>query len=165
MSSECRMDARARALSGCLEATLAAGGRPMSLHALARATGVSARMLVHHFGSKARLDRAIVEAVETRMRENAARMLAEAGGVPDADAIMRSFREPAQLATRTLFRTLLARALDGDMSAVAALQAERGRWLALFSQALGDGKAAERMLASVLGATLDAILTDIAAGN
>ncbi len=133
----------------------------MSLQDLARSTGVSARMLVHHFGSKAKLDRAIVAAVEARMRENAVSMLARGGGVLDADVIMRSFREPAQLATRTLFRTMLARALSGDVEAVAAMQVEREHWLALFGRVLGDTAAAERMLALVLGATLDAIFADI----
>ena len=162
MSSEQTHDARSRALAACIDATLAAGGRPMSLQDLARSTGVSARMLVHHFGSKARLDRAIVAAVEARMRANATAMLARGGGALDVDLIMQSFREPAQLATRTLFRTMLARALGGDADAVAAMQVEREHWLALFEHALGDAAAAERMLALVLGATLDAIFGDIA---
>ena len=134
----------------------------MSLQDLARSTGVSARMLVHHFGSKAKLDRAIVAAVEAQMRANATAMLARGGGVLDTDLIMQSFRKPAQLATRTLFRTMLARALSGDAEAVAAMQVEREHWLALFERTLGDAAAAERMLALVLGATLDAIFDDIA---
>ena len=159
MSSD--TDARGRALAACTHATLAAGGRPMSLHDLARVTGVSARMLVHHFGSKAGLDRAIVQAVEARMRDNATAMLAASGGALDADAMMQSFREPGQRPTRTLFRTLLARALGGDADAVVALQGERARWLAVFASALGDQAAAARLLALVLGATLDAIFEDI----
>ena len=118
-------------------------------------------MLVHHFGSKAGLDRAIIEAVEARMRDNAMAMLAASGGALDADAIMRSFREPAQLATRTLFRTLLARGLGGDADAIAALQGERERWMALFRQALGDEASAARLMALVLGATLEAIFADL----
>ncbi len=118
-------------------------------------------MLVHHFGSKAGLDHAIVGMVESRMRDNAMAMLAQSGGTLDADAMMRSFREPEQLPTRTLFRTLLARALGGDMAAVQALQGERGRWLSLFREALGNDQAAERMMALVLGATLEAILSDL----
>ena len=156
---------RDSALHACIEATLAAGGRPLSLHDLGLATGVSARMLVHHFGSKAKLDRAIVEAIEHRMRENATAMLARGGGALDADAIMQSFREPEQLATRTLFRTMLARALAGDANAVAAMQVEREHWLTLFGSVLGDPASAQRMLALVLGATLDAIFVDIAEGQ
>ena len=161
MSSETASDPHSRALAACLDATLAAGGRALNLHDLARATGISARMLVHHFGSKAGLDRAIIGAVETRMRDNAMTMLARSGGVLDADAIMQSFREPAQLATRTLFRTLLARGLGGDPDAIAALQSERERWMALFRKALGDEAAAARLMALVLGATLEAIFADL----
>ena len=164
MSSEQFPDARGRALHSCIEATLAAGGRFLSLQELGRATGVSARMLVHHFGSKAGLERAIVEAIEARMRANATAMLARRDGALDADAIMQSFREPAQRATRTLFRILLARGLGGDADAVAALQGERERWLALFRQALGDDASAARLMALVLGATLEAIFADLRGG-
>ena len=154
-------DARARALAACVGATLDAGGRALSLQALARLTGVSARMLVHHFGSKAGLDRAVIETVEARMRDDAMAMLARSGGALDAEAIMRSFREPARRATRTLFRTLLARGLGGDRVAVAVLRGERERWLALFRQTLGDDAAAARLMALVLGATLEAIFADL----
>ncbi len=161
MSSGDVHDARARALAACVEATLAAGGRALSLQALARMTGVSARMLVHHFGSKAALDRAVIETVEARMRDDAMAMLARSGGALDADAIMQSFREPARRATRTLFRTLLARGLGGDATAIAVLRGERERWLALFRQMLGDDASAGRLMALVLGATLEAIFADL----
>ena len=165
MSSESIPDARTRALHACVNATLEAGGKALSLHDHARATGISARMLVHHFGSKAALDRAIIETVEARMRDNAKAMLARGGGGLDADAIMQSFREPAQRPTRNLFRTLLARGLGGDADAIAAIQGERERWLALFAEMLGDQPAAARLLALVLGATLEAIFTDLGSGT
>ena len=110
-----------RSLSACVAAALRTGGRPLSIHDYARETGVSARMLIHYFGSKAGLDSAVIRAVDDGLRQRAEQLAQALGGLKAVDELVRGFRSPQSKQVRALFRTLLAKAFEGDRLAVAVL--------------------------------------------
>lgn len=150
-----------RSLSACVAAALRTGGRPLSIHDYARETGVSARMLIHYFGSKAGLDSAVIRAVDDGLRQRAEQLAQALGGLKAVDELVRGFRSPQSRQVRALFRTLLAKAFEGDRLAVAVLIEERERWTALFKQALKSRTEASNTVVLLLGAAMDAILNDM----
>jgi AcrR family transcriptional regulator len=152
---------RERALSACVDAALKLGGRTLSIHDYARVTRISARMLIHHFGSKAGLDRAIIRAVEEGLRAQAGNLAQVLGGLQAVDELVRGFRSPQSAQVRRLFRALLAQAFEADRSAIAALLQERERWTSLFESALKSKADASRTVTLLLGAAMDAILDDM----
>jgi AcrR family transcriptional regulator len=156
---------RDRALNGCIEAALRARGRSLSIHDYSRETGVSARMLIHYFGTKAKLDGAVIREIDNAMRLQAERLAQTLGGPGAAEELVRGFRSPASAQVRLLFRTLLARAFAGDATAVAALLEERKRWIDTFQRASRNKRDATSTVAQLLGAALDAILDDISADS
>ena len=150
-----------RSLRACVAAALRTGGRPLSIHDYARETGVSARMLIHYFGSKAGLDSAVIRAVDDGLRQRAEQLAQALGGLKAVDELVRGFRSPQSRQVRALFRTLLAKAFEGDRLAVAVLIEERERWIALFKQALKSRTEASNTVVLLLGAAMDAILNDM----
>jgi AcrR family transcriptional regulator len=151
-----------RALHACVDAALRTQGRPLSIHDYARETGVSARMLIHYFGTKANLDRAIIAAVDNALRAQAGRLAQTLGGLEAVDELMRGFRSPQSAQVRKLFRALLTKALESDAHAISALIEERRRWTTLFESASKSKAAATKNVTLLLGAALDAILDDMA---
>jgi AcrR family transcriptional regulator len=137
------------------------GGRSLSIHDYARETGISARMLIHHFGSKAGLDRAVIRSVEEGLRAQAGNLAQALGGLQAVDELVRGFRSPQSAQVRRLFRALLARAFEADRSAIAALLQERERWTSLFESTLKSKAQAARTVTLLLGAAMDAILDDM----
>lgn len=65
---------RARLLEQAVEYTLEHGLTSLSLRALAKPLGTSARMLIHHFGSRDGLVAAVLAALEARMSDQLARL-------------------------------------------------------------------------------------------
>ena len=160
--SRSRSDApKERSLNACVAAALHTGGRSLSIHDYARQTGVSARMLIHYFRSKAGLDSAVIRAVDDDLRQRAENLAQALGGLKAVDELVRGFRSPQSRQVRTLFRTLLAKAFEGDRLAVALLIEERERWTALFKQALKSRTEASNTVVLLLGAAMDAILNDM----
>jgi AcrR family transcriptional regulator len=62
----------------------------LSLRPLAAATGTSARLLIYHFGSKERLLAEVLTALQSRLRDSFAEVLAARGGEP-GEAPIRTF--------------------------------------------------------------------------
>ena len=118
-------------------------------------------MLVHHFGSRANLDREVIRAVEEELHNEAARLADALGGLQALDALIKGFRSPASAQVRRLFRTLTARAFGNDELALSILLGERERWHALFSKVLGSRSEANDAVSRLLGAAMDAILDDM----
>jgi AcrR family transcriptional regulator len=152
-----------RVLKACVAAALQTRGKPLSIHDYARETGVSARMLIHHFGTKAQLDRAVVGAIDGGLRTQAELLAPASGGTGTVRELARAFRTPQSAQVRKFFRTLLARAFAGDMTAIAALVEERERWTAVFEGAVKSRQEAAETVTLLLGAAMDAILDDMAA--
>jgi AcrR family transcriptional regulator len=65
---------RERLLDQAVQYTLERGLTTLSLRALAKPLGTSARMLIHHFGSRDGLIAAVLAALEQRMAEQLARL-------------------------------------------------------------------------------------------
>lgn len=137
------------------------GGRPLSIHDYARETGISARMLIHYFGTKTELDRAVIRAVDDGLRSQAEALAQTRGGLEAVEALAEAFRSPQSAQVRKLFRTLLAKSFEGDPAAVAALVEERTRWTALFESALKSREEAAKTVVLLLGSAMDAILDDM----
>jgi AcrR family transcriptional regulator len=142
---------------------LRASGRPLSIHDYARETGFSARMLIHYFGTRAALDGAVIRAVDDGLRAQAESLAQTLGGLHAVEDLVRGFSSPKSAQIRKLFRTLLARAFDGDPLAVAYLVEERERWTALFERSLMTRADAAKTVVLLLGAAMDAILDDMSA--
>ncbi|MGA2366243.1 MAG: hypothetical protein ABSG12_12230 [Steroidobacteraceae bacterium] len=118
-------------------------------------------MLIHYFGSKTGLDSAVIRAVDDGLRQRAEQLAQALGGLKAVDELVRGFRSPQSKQVRALFRTLLAKAFEGDRLAVAVLIEERARWTALFKQALKSRTEASNTVVLLLGAAMDAILNDM----
>jgi AcrR family transcriptional regulator len=159
-----RVNPRARALKVCISAAIRAGGRSLSIHDYARESGISARMLIHHFGTKADLERAIIRGVDEELRLKAGVLAQSLGGLAAVDQLLQGFKAPASAPVRALFRTLLAKALTGDGAAIEALVEERKRWISMFDELSGD-KRGQDIVERLLGAALDAILNDVSAAR
>jgi AcrR family transcriptional regulator len=151
-----------RALRACVEAALRTGGRPLSITDYAEETGISARMLIHHFGSKENLDHAVIRAVDDQLRARAESLAQARGGLEAIDQLVLGLKSARSAQLRRLFRTLLAKAFEADPVAVGILLEERERWTTLFEAALKSRVAASEAVTRLLGATIDAILEDMA---
>jgi AcrR family transcriptional regulator len=114
-------DRRAEALQRCVEAVMAARGRPLSIHQLGAATGVSARMLIHHFATKAALEAAISDALGVRLRASLDAVMLR--HLPfNLASLEAHFADTGPEGLATLLRVLAARALTGDATAAAVLR-------------------------------------------
>jgi hypothetical protein len=118
-------------------------------------------MLIHYFESKASLDSAVVRAVDHGLRQRAEEMAQALGGLKAVDELVRGFRSPQSRQVRKLFRTLLAKAFEGDRLAATALVEERRRWTALFEKTFKSRAEASNAMLLLLGAAMDAILNDM----
>jgi len=144
---------RQSALVACLEVALAQGRLDLGLRAFERETGISARMLTHHFGGNDGLKSALVEEIEARLRTEVT--IALRAGDETAFDIARAFSDPDRAPLRRLLRASLRDALGGDPASAAVLAAERGRW----REAL-DSSNVELDLFVLVGGAVDAMLAD-----
>jgi hypothetical protein len=83
------------------------------------------------------------------------------GGLKAVDELVRGFRSQQSRQVRKLFRTLLAKAFEGDRLAATALVEERRRWAALFEKTFKTRAEASNAMLLLLGAAMDAILNDM----
>jgi AcrR family transcriptional regulator len=106
---------RARLLAAVLEHVAARGVSDLSLREVAAAVGTSHRMLIYHFGSRAGLMVAIVQAVEAAQRAFLGELTADPS-VSQADAIRLMWRrlaDPGYWPNERLFFEIYALALQG----------------------------------------------------
>ena len=106
---------RARLLAAVIAHLQRVGVTDLSLRELAAAIGTSHRMLLYHFGSRAGLLVAVVQAVEEAQRAFLADLVAESGGSRDdaARALWRRLADPALWPSERLFFELYVQALRG----------------------------------------------------
>lgn len=145
--------ARQTAIVACLDVALSEGRLDLGLRAYERGTGISARMLTHHFGGNDGLKAALVEEIEERLRQEVTIALRAS---PDtAFEIAKAFAAPDRGPLRRLLRAILRDALAGDRASAAILAAERERW----RPALPSPNA-ELDLFVLIGGAVDAMLAD-----
>ncbi|HUO74336.1 MAG TPA: TetR/AcrR family transcriptional regulator [Solirubrobacteraceae bacterium] len=126
-----RTDARQRLLDRAIEHVANAGFSDLSLRSLAAALGTSHRMLIHHFGSKARLWVEIVRAVEQRQRDTLADILPNPEE-PLADAMRtwwKHISDPALWPNERLFFEVYGQALQGRPHTTELLDGIVDSWL------------------------------------
>jgi len=145
--------ARRTALLACINVALSEGRLDLGLRAFERSTGVSARMLTHHFGGNDGLKAALVEEIERRLREEVRIALYE--NSETAFQIAKAFSAPEKAPLRRLLRAILRDALGGDKTSAAVLAAERQRWRTMLQI-----KNIEIELFILLGGAVDAMLAD-----
>ena len=147
----------ARALDACIAAALASEGRPLSIYDYARETGISARMLIHYFGSKAAIDTAVIANVQDGLRAEVTRAIEKAKD-RRLDRVFQTLAARNRQGVVPLLRFLLARSLSGDRSAVAAMRAQRSVWKQAFRDMLSAEEARQAMIlleGSLIGLILD----------
>jgi len=134
---------RERLLDAAIEYVAANGMGELSLRRLAAGIGTSHRMLIHHFGSKAQLRVAIVQAVEARQRELLADLLPDAAEAPGEQlwTWWKHISAPALWPQERLFFELYGQALQGRAGAAGMLEGVVERWVEpVAAQGVAEGR-------------------------
>ncbi|MEM6312276.1 MAG: TetR/AcrR family transcriptional regulator [Pseudomonadota bacterium] len=150
-------DPRSRARAACLEVALAFGTLDIGLREYERQTGISARMLVHHFGDKEGLRAALLEEVETKLRDEVEEALHNGQRV--VSDIARAFAAADRLPLRRLLRIALHDALGGHVGTRMVLAKERERWREMLASVVPEDEVEDTLFALV-GAAVDTLLGD-----
>jgi len=167
---------RLELLESCFRAALDGGSLDLGLDVFARRAGTSARMLVHHFGSREGLERALIARLENELRTTYGALVA--AGEPAARsgrgggsrvrverAVLSLWDRLTAPATRGLLRLSMEmahRAGRGDGDARRVMLAEADAWARLLvdGPARLDRDAAEGLVLLVQGAALDFLVTE-----
>jgi AcrR family transcriptional regulator len=152
------IEAAQRALELCLDAALARGSLALGLRDYGRLTGVSARMLIHYFGTKEGLEAALLKEVERRLLGEVLTLLAEPHAMP-IDVVHR-FSANDHAPMRRLLRLLVGRAFSGDAAAARVLRIERDRWRLALAERYGSGEEIEQALFILVGGAFDTLLSE-----
>jgi hypothetical protein len=151
-------DPASRALELCLNAALAQGSLTLGLRDYGRLTGVSARMLVHHFGTRSGLELALLAEIERRLLGEVLALIAERGSSPSD--IVRHFKSTNRASMRRLLRLLVGRAFSGDPAAAQVLALERDRWRSALAARYGSAEEVEQALFTIIGGALDTLIAE-----
>ncbi|MFY1686698.1 TetR/AcrR family transcriptional regulator [Plantactinospora sp. WMMB782] len=157
--------AREELLQALIEHLADHGVRDQSLRTLAMAVGTSHRMLLYHFGSRAGLLAAVVDAVERRQRRVLERLVGTSRGTPREVALefWSLLREPA-LRYGPLFFELSAHAMQEQPHAVVLRDALVEPWLTRLTELMtraGHRPAAARVRARLGLAVARGLLYDV----
>jgi AcrR family transcriptional regulator len=151
-------DSARRALDRCLDVALEQGSLSLGLRDYERLTGVSARMLVHYYGTKAGLEAALLAEIERRLLTEVMDALADPAVRP-IDAV-REFGAPEKAGVRALMRLLVGRAFSGDAQAADVLRRERERWRTALHTRYSEADDAEEALLILVGGAFDLMLAE-----
>jgi AcrR family transcriptional regulator len=158
-SSWIMTDPKSLALERCLDAAMEHGRLDLGLRDYERLTGTSARMLVHHFGSKTGLEAALLAEIERRLLAEVLEALARDGAEPMD--VVRNFQRPDRANLRRLLRLLVGRAFSGDREAARVLRDERFRWRDALSHQFSSPDKAEQALLILVGGAIDTMLGEL----
>ena len=111
------------------------GVRQATIEAVARRCGLSKAGLLHHYRSRAALDTALLERLESLVREDLALMREAPGGAVHY-YLASSLDAGSELARLVVAATRLAQA--GNPSAGEALRRARDQWYGILVEQLGD---------------------------
>ena len=148
-------------LEQALEYLLDHGVADLSLRPLAAATGTSARLLVYHFGSKAGLFTAVMEALRARIQASFTAMTGR--GATRSDPLARFWRwasdETHLRYLRLLFEVqVLALQRPGEYSGY--LERTSQSWLSLIEAALPEARRS-RATATLCAAVFDGLVLEL----
>ena len=155
-----------------LDATLAHvaenGLADFTLRSVAAEIGTSHRMLIHHFGSKAGLERAIVERtteIMTTPLADTEQAAPEIGSRELIESTWASLSNPAAIPLMRLYFDFSSRATHGDELARQVVETIRDHWARTALAARSDEAEAEVLLgAAVTSAFLKGLLLDELSG-
>jgi len=149
-------------VDNCLVYFLNHGIANLSLRPLAAEVGTSARMLVHHFGSKQQL----IATVMARVRERLQRILNSlcGGSKPRTATVMLDFWEqitaPENLPYLRLLLEVQVLAIQDPASYQGYLTATSSSWVRLIEKALGPRRN-RRAMATLCAAVIDGLLLEV----
>jgi AcrR family transcriptional regulator len=157
------MSPREQLLQKCLRYFLQHGVANLSLRPLAQAVGTSARMLVHHFGSKEGLITAVMDQVRARLQSLFEPLIADEGNHLERSQVMLSFWK-----LMTSGKNLPYMRLSFEVQILAIQNPRRYRrylietsssWMGLVERALPPGKSSTAM-ATLSTAIIDGLMLD-----
>ena len=154
---------RAALLEQCFVAAQQGGSLEFSLADLAGRTGISARMLIYHFGSRDLLQLALAARLEAEMRARFATFEADASGVGPAAAVLALWdyvSAPEMRGFLRLMMDVVHRAEQGDPEAAAAGMREVDQWMEFLSSRVSDPAVATGLILIFLGAAVDLLISD-----
>ncbi len=159
------MPARQQLLEKCLKHLLRHGVANLSLRPLAAAAGTSARMLVHHFGSKEKLIAAVMEKVHVRFQASLQANLRQAANASAGTAMLDFWKfisAPANLGYMRLLFEVQMLAIQNPRRYVRYLAHTSSSWLRLILTAL-PGRKDRRARATLFAAVVDGLMLELLA--
>jgi AcrR family transcriptional regulator len=145
----------------CLAAFIAAGTLDLSLDGLARAVGVSKRMLIHYFGSRENLELKALELLEDRLRGNF-RAEAFPPGTRLGAVIAALWKQSVARESRGTLQVIMdisRRGWTGSERARVFYREQQRLWTELLLHFLPDEAAVEELLQLFQGAILAYLVT------
>lgn len=137
----------------------------LSLRPLAAALRTSARMLVHHFGSKEELIAAVMERVREQLQTSFAALTRDLADAPPAEVMLafwRSITSRAQLPYLRLMLEVQMLAIQNPARYRRYLVETSSSWLRLIEPALPAGPG-RRARATLYAAVIDGLLLELLA--
>src|SRR3954468_12891146 len=160
-----RVNARAKLLDAAIDHIAQRGISDLSLRELAAAIGSSHRMLIHHFGGRAGLLVAVVQAVEQRQRDHLDTVIPAGSLRGGMRAWWRHISDPSLWPNERLFFEIYGQALQGRPGTTELLDGIIDAWLepaatALEAYGIADGRPVARLgVAVTRGLLLDLLAT------
>lgn len=135
----------------------------LSLRPLAAAAGTSARLLIYHFGSKERLLAEVLEAMQSRLRDSFAEVLARRGpaeGEPPIRTFWKWAASQRNFASMKLLYELQILAAQNPESYSRYLRRNSRDWIELVRTALPPAERSP-VLATLLVAVFDGLFLEL----
>jgi len=150
-------------LRKCLRYFLQHGVANLSLRPLAQSVGTSARMLVHHFGSKEGLITAVMDQVRARLQSLFEPLVADANDRLGRTQVMLSFWKVTTSGKNLPYMRLLFEvqilAIQNPARYRRYLMETSSSWMGLVERALPPGRSSTA-LATLSTATIDGLMLD-----
>jgi AcrR family transcriptional regulator len=159
--SKTRSDATEKLLDRCLTAFVKAGTLDLSLDELAKAVGISKRMLVHYFGGRESIEERAMTRLEETLRAQFAPESFPRSVSPErvVTALWDRTTAPETKGVLLLVMDLSRRAWNGSERAKAFYREQQRLWVQLLLKFLPDQSTVEEVLQLFQGAVLAYLVT------
>jgi AcrR family transcriptional regulator len=159
--SKTRSDATEKLLDRCLTAFVKAGTLDLSLDELAKAVGISKRMLVHYFGGRESIEERAMTRLEETLRAQFAPESFPRSVSPErvVTALWDRTTAPETKGVLLLVMDVSRRAWNGSERAKAFYREQQRLWVQLLLKFLPDQSTVEEVLQLFQGAVLAYLVT------
>lgn len=159
--SKTRSDATQKLLDQCLTAFVKAGTLDLSLDELAKAVGISKRMLVHYFGGRESIEERAMTRLEETLRAQFAPESFPRSVSPErvVTALWDQTTAPETKGVLLLVMDVSRRAWNGSERAKAFYREQQRLWVQLLLKFLPDQSTVEEVLQLFQGAVLAYLVT------